>query len=294
MKLPSFLFRLMFNESLDYRYEIKVLIFWLLGMAFSVIFVLLFTIPFAMVGAAAWQHIAYIQGIIVGFFFATFVCWLILSKEREIEVSTGLLDWKWLKSLKGFAVGSTVLLLFSSVGYVFNWFSFELNSEQISTVSFPLNALFACIFFSCAAMAEELMFRGFPLQINGKPEDRMYRITFLSVIFCLMHGFNDHISWLGFINLFIAGVWLSYGALAERTVWYSFGLHLGWNLLQAFVFNFPNSGEVFFSHIYIIQVELSPYVSEFFTGGKFGPEGSILATGLLILAAWYEKRRLEQ
>lgn len=291
MQLPSFLFRMIFNESLDYRYEIKVLLFWLLGIIGSVIFGLLFSIPFAMVGAKMWEHIAWMQGIVVGFFFATFIGWLFLSKERELEVSTGLLDWKWLKSLKGFLAGSIVMILFTAIGYSFHWFSFTMNTAGLSAGNFPLNTLFAFIFFSCAAMGEELMFRGFPLQIGTNKFNQIYRITFLSMIFCLMHGFNYHIGLLGFVNLFIAGVWLSYGALAEKTVWYSFGLHLGWNIFQSLIFNFPNSGNVFFSQIYFVGVDPGFQVDEILSGGQFGPEGSIVTTILLIIAAYYEKRK---
>lgn len=292
MKLPSFLYRLIFDQSDNYRFEAKVLIFWVLGLIASVIFIFLFSLPFSLVGATTWQHLAYIQGVVVGFFFATFISWFLLTKEKELELSTGLLDWKWFKSVKGFFVGVIIFSVFILVGFSFGWFEFEINYNVLNNGISPLGLFYAFTFFLLSVMAEELMFRGFPLQVESTPDNRIYRITCLSMIFCLMHGFNDNIGWLGFVNIFIAGVWLSFGSLAEKTVWYSFGLHFGWNLSQAFIFNFPNSGEVFFEKIFFIQTLSDPQISELLTGGKFGPEGSLITTLILILATIYEKRKL--
>lgn len=292
MKLPSFLYRLIFDQSDNYRFEAKVLIFWVLGLIASVIFIFLFSLPFSLVGATTWQHLAYIQGVVVGFFFATFISWFLLTKEKELELSTGLLDWKWFKSVKGFFVGVIIFSVFILVGFSFGWFEFEINYNVLTNGISPLSLFYAITFFLLSVMAEELMFRGFPLQVESNSNNRIYRITFLSMIFCLMHGFNDNIGWLGFVNIFIAGVWLSFGSLAEKTVWYSLGLHFGWNLSQAFIFNFPNSGEVFFEKIFFIQTLSDPRTNELLTGGKFGPEGSLITTIILILATIYEKRRL--
>jgi membrane protease YdiL (CAAX protease family) len=101
-----------------------------------------------------------------------------------------------------------------------------------------------------------------------------------SVLFSLMHGFNPEIGWLGFANIFLAGLWLGIARVITGTLWLAIGLHTGWNFFLGSVFGFPVSG-IYERSVLITETD-GPAV---LTGGAFGPEGGLLATVVLLLGA---------
>jgi len=294
MMLQKFISKFIFDSNGEIIYETKVLTFWILGIIASVIFGLLLSIPFSFVSGGFWKGIAINQGITIGFILVSFFSWFYFSKNREFNLNLGLENKKWLKVIPGFVLGFSILVLFSLTGFGLGFFQFsfkEISLDQLGIFLFQTVSVF--IFFTFSAVNEELMFRGFPLQVNLNTHNMWYRVIFLSTIFSVLHSLNSNITWLGFINIFLAGIWLSFGAISEKTIWYSFGLHLGWNVTQAVFFNFPVSGENFFPDVYVVKVELSNTVNELLTGGNFGPEGSILATVLILIALFYEKSKIK-
>jgi hypothetical protein len=88
---------------------------------------------------------------------------------------------------------------------------------------------------------------------------------------------------LGFLRL--------YGLLTTRQLWFSMGMHMGWNFFQGPIFGFAASGQGSFK---LLTIELSG--SGWLTGGDFGPEGSllvlpILGVSLLVMRWWAKHTR---
>ncbi len=138
----------------------------------------------------------------------------------------------------------------------------------------------SALLFAMAALAEELLFRGYPFQ------SIMQGVTFLpaalgaSVLFALAHLGNQNVSAFGLINVGLAGVWLSFAYLKTRTLWLPFGLHFSWNFCQTTLFSFPTSG-------YRMEDRTLFFINQggpaWLTGGNFGPEGGALATIAIVL-----------
>jgi hypothetical protein len=63
-------------------------------------------------------------------------------------------------------------------------------------------------------------------------------------------------------------------------LWFSFGLHFGWNLLQGAVFGLPVSGLTEFSTL----VTATACGSLALTGGAYGPEASATCSIVLVIA----------
>lgn len=131
--------------------------------------------------------------------------------------------------------------------------------------------------FIVMAFFEEIVCRGYLLQnlIDiGRPR---FGIWFSSTIFWLLHTFNPD-AWsspIVSINLFGAGVTLALAYRASGNIWFPTAVHFGWNFAQGVLFQVAVSGLKTDGLFDIHVVDSAP---AWLTGGRFGIEGSILAT----------------
>jgi hypothetical protein len=110
-----------------------------------------------------------------------------------------------------------------------------------------------------------------------------------SILFSLLHAGNPAVSGIALANIVLAGMVLA--ALVERSgsLWGASVAHGFWNFAVACLLSVPVSGVRLF---HLLDVSIAG--DERWTGGAFGPEGSLLLTLLgLPLAAglWWRIRR---
>jgi membrane protease YdiL (CAAX protease family) len=128
-----------------------------------------------------------------------------------------------------------------------------------------------------AALSEEVMFRGVPLVLLAAVAGRGTALVLVAgFVFALFHGLNPGITPLGLGNIALAGIFLGVAFYAPGGIWTAFGAHLGWNATLA-ALDAPVSG-LPFSIPYIDYRAGDPI---WLSGGKFGPEGGLLATAAL-------------
>jgi uncharacterized protein len=131
---------------------------------------------------------------------------------------------------------------------------------------------------SFAAMNEEIVFRGYILN-NIMEKNNPYLALFISsLLFALLHTGNPNMTLIAFINLILAGLLLGIYYIHKKNLWFPFGMHLAWNFFQGPVLGFQVSGLKIKS-----MTQLSDTAPEWLTGGKFGFEGSILLTALMMV-----------
>jgi CAAX protease family protein len=141
-----------------------------------------------------------------------------------------------------------------------------------------------------AALSEEVMFRGIPLVLLAAVLGRGTALVVVAgLVFALFHGLNPGITALGLGNIALAGIFLGVAFYAPGGLWTAFGAHLGWNATLA-ALDAPVSGLPF--SIPFIDYRAGDPV--WLSGGHFGPEGGLLATGaitaaLLVTARWARK-----
>jgi membrane protease YdiL (CAAX protease family) len=144
-----------------------------------------------------------------------------------------------------------------------------------------------------AALSEEVMFRGIPLVLLAAAIGRGTALVVVAgLVFALFHGMNPGITALGLGNIALAGIFLGVAFYAPGGMWTAFGAHLGWNATLA-ALDAPVSGLPF--SIPLIDYRAGDPV--WLSGGHFGPEGGLLATGaitaaLLIIARWTRSEQL--
>jgi len=132
-----------------------------------------------------------------------------------------------------------------------------------------------------AAAFEELIFRGYPLQVLMKGIGPWPAMILMSLLFGLIHAQNPDVSPLGVFNTFVAGVMLSLAYFKTRSLWFPYGVHLGWNIGIGTIMGFPLSG-LDLASVWTTRVTGASWL----LGGEYGPEAGVLGT-LVFLAGAY-------
>lgn len=127
------------------------------------------------------------------------------------------------------------------------------------------------------ATSEEMVFRGYLLNNMLDSLGKQKALAASAGLFTLAHVFNPEITPIGIMNIFLGGVLLGINFIYTRSLWFSIGLHFGWNFIQGYLLGFAVSG---YSAPTLLQQELKGH--PVLTGGAFGVEGSLVTTGLLV------------
>lgn len=129
------------------------------------------------------------------------------------------------------------------------------------------------------AFSEELVFRGYILINLMESVGKWPALLISALSFALAHSANPDFSLLAALNIFLAGILLGINYIYTRNLWYGILLHFSWNFFQGPILGYDVSGQNLQS---LFQHEVKGSI--WITGGKFGLEGSLIATGLYILA----------
>jgi membrane protease YdiL (CAAX protease family) len=162
---------------------------------------------------------------------------------------------------------------------------------QWTDISFNGNDLFISFgLMAIVAFYEEIVFRGYILNNLLESVSKWPALIISAFIFTLAHIANPDFSVVGAVNILLAGILLGLNYVYTRNLWFSIMLHFAWNFFQGPILGYKVSGMPLKS---LLQHEVQG--SELLTGGKFGFEGSLVATLLYILAigsfGWiYEKK----
>ncbi len=133
----------------------------------------------------------------------------------------------------------------------------------------------------CGALAEELMFRGYPFQHLEQGIGSLGAVVVFSVFYGALHLLNPSVSRWGIANTVLIGILLAIAYLRTRALWLPWGIHFGWNATLGFLFGLPVSGFRFFNVITHTTVTGPTWV----TGGNYGVEASAAAAGAIAVGA---------
>ena len=126
---------------------------------------------------------------------------------------------------------------------------------------------------------EEILSRGFLMSTLRQSRCRTLIIFFPAVFFSLIHLFNDNVSVLSLLNIFLVGLLFAYIYWKSGNIWMCIGYHIAWNIFQGIVFGMPISGINTEGIINTMFAE-----DNFINGGGFGIEGGILTTLVIGIA----------
>lgn len=198
----------------------------------------------------------------------------------------------WLRDLLvGSAIGIASLALAAAIATAGGGLRFSFTTAGL----FPQVAktlVLSGVLFIFAALAEEALFRGYPLQTLTRARLVAFGVLLTSVSFAAIHLRNPNFeTGLAFGNLVLAGVWLAVAYLRTRSLWFPLGVHWAWNWALGSLFGLPVSGITQLAPHPLLQgTDLGP---AWLTGGSYGIEGGLACTiALLISTVFIWRTRL--
>jgi uncharacterized protein len=142
--------------------------------------------------------------------------------------------------------------------------------------------VFVALLLLGGVFGEELLFRGYGFQILLADRPPWASILPVGVLFALLHGNNPNATWFGLANTAGFGILFGYAYLRSRDLWLPVGLHFGWNFTLP-LFGVNLSG----LRMNVTGYEMAWIAGPVWSGGAYGPEASLLTTGVMVLLAVY-------
>ncbi len=206
----------------------------------------------------------------------------------------------WLRDLLvGSLIGAASLVLATALAAAPGGFRFTFAATALLPAA-AKTLLFSGLIFILAGAAEEVLFRGYPLQTMTRAHLAWVGVLLTCVFFGWVHlnnpnipagfplfssrylsFFNKLINW-PFLNTSLAGVWLAVAYLRTRSLWFPLGVHWSWNWTMGAVLGLPVSG--------INELAPQPLIRAadqgpaWLTGGAYGIEGGAACTIVLIIS----------
>ncbi|MEO8235647.1 MAG: CPBP family intramembrane glutamic endopeptidase [Flavobacterium sp.] len=185
-----------------------------------------------------------------------------------------------------FGIFIGIILFCSVVGLLslFNFMTWEEGSPAMQGITVILPTTLLLLGFVIQGATEEILCRGWLMQIIGARYNVWTGILVSASLFGLLHCLNDNVTPLSIINIIVVGIFFSLFALRQGSLWGACGLHSIWNWLQGNFFGLQVSGTETGPTILNLK-EIGP---DWITGGAFGPEGGfattiVLCVGIAIL-----------
>lgn len=185
--------------------------------------------------------------------------------------------------IAGYVLAAIFLGILLATMALAGWLRFEGEGElpQRGALSSIVLIVLLGAGFLVQGGAEEVICRGYLLRNFHLGVGFVVALLVTSVIFGIAHGLNPGAGLPAFLNVFAIGAFLVL-LVVRRSLWTAVGMHAGWNLFMALA-GVPVSG---ISVPGIARADLTGPV--LWTGGKFGPEGSVLtfllaAAGCVVL-----------
>jgi membrane protease YdiL (CAAX protease family) len=261
---------------------VYVLIAFLIGGAIRLAYAFLITARPHVVLGEFFQNMVF-RGLSVGVaLVAGYICAKLL--EGLPWHSLGLwFHQSWFRDLVvGSVIGFSSLAVATGIATIGRGLTFTTSSRaELTGVIETL--LLSGVLFVVAALAEEALFRGYPLQTFTRARLVWLAVFLTSVPFAAVHLRNPNVAaGFTFVNTALAGVWLAVAYLRTRSLWFPLGVHWSWNWALGSVFGLPVSGiNNLAPHPLFHGADLGP---AWLTGGAYGIEGGIACTATLLLS----------
>ena len=147
---------------------------------------------------------------------------------------------------------------------------------------------FVAVFFQ--SVNEEVWCRGFMYERISIHYPLWVAILVNSVVFGLLHIFNDGVTALAIASIIMCGLGYSLLRWYTGSIWAAFGIHTMWNFTQNFIFGLPNSGLV--SEVSMFRLDAATAVDSLMYNYEFGVEAAwpalfvdgLIAAVIIVLA----------
>jgi len=179
--------------------------------------------------------------------------------------------------LRGFVLGLVFMGAVVGIMALGGGITVQTDGTQPTGYAALGSVLILLIGFVIQGGSEEVVTRGWFMQVLGARYRPWIGILVSSSLFCALHATPDPVA---IINLLIGALFLSVYYLREGSLWGVCGWHSAWNWSMMYglgltVSGHKPSGGVLFD----LQTTGQPLL----TGGEFGPEGSLITTIVMLM-----------
>jgi len=240
-------------------------------------------------GSDGWPQLAYELGAAFGLGSVLVLLWAWLF-ERRGPATLGLNAGGPMRFLRGYGLGLAFLLtvvgvIWAAGGYVVEGTG-AFGSAAVGAALLPIGVLM--LGFIIQGSSEELLFRGWLMQLIASRHGLWIAVVANSALFALAHAGNMEPSkelFVGLANIVLFGLFISLYAVREGSLWGVCGWHAAWNWLLGLGFGLEVSGLKIDSLPLITDLTAAPGAAWWLTGGAFGPEASVVTTAVLLTGA---------
>ena len=238
-------------------------------------------------GSDGWLQEAYQLGAAFGLTTLLLLLWVWLF-ERRGPSALGLNAKGPMRFVRGYLIGLAFLLtvvgvIWAAGGYVVEGAG-AFGSTAVGAALLPIGMLM--LGYIIQGSSEELLFRGWLMQLIASRHGIWIAVIGNSVLFALAHAGNIEPSnelYVGLANIVLFGLFISLYAVREGSLWGVCGWHAAWNWLLGLGFGLEVSGQVTETTPLITDLTGAPGAAWWLTGSTFGPEASLVTTGVLLL-----------
>jgi membrane protease YdiL (CAAX protease family) len=194
-------------------------------------------------------------------------------EKREITEfsSKGIVKYSSIGILMGALLQSLTVLVIALNG------GFEIVAvNAISNMIIPFTVAFSVAIF------EEILIRGIIFRIAEEKLGSYVALVISAIIFGALHLANPNSTLFSGLCVAVeAGFLMGAAYIYKRNLWFPIAIHFAWNFMQSGFFGAITSGNEKTSSLLSTKITGNSLI----TGGEFGPEGSIQALVLCLLAS---------
>nr|WP_179724872.1 type II CAAX endopeptidase family protein [Saccharopolyspora hordei] len=176
------------------------------------------------------------------------------------------------------ATGAVVAVVLLGVPVGVNLLSGQFDVAAVHTAQVGW-AFVALVGFAVQAGTEEVLTRGYLVQVTYRKWGLTTAVVLQAVVFSLLHGTNPDVGAVALVNILLIALLLAFWALAEGGLWGVCAFHAVWNWCQGNVYGIEVSGMDV--RTTVLTTVGAPGSAEVLTGGGFGIEASLLTTAVL-------------
>ncbi|AUD02063.1 CPBP family intramembrane glutamic endopeptidase [Spirosoma pollinicola] len=174
----------------------------------------------------------------------------------------------------GVSIGVVLQCLTVLVIYINNGFAI-ISINPVSFIIIPLAVAFT------VAILEEILIRGILFRIIEEKIGSSLALLSSALVFGALHLVNPGSSLVSASCITIeAGFLLGAAYIYARNLWFPIAIHFAWNFMQSGIFGAITSGNEKTNSLLTTQITGSKLI----TGGEFGPEGTLQATVVGLIA----------
>jgi membrane protease YdiL (CAAX protease family) len=181
----------------------------------------------------------------------------------------------------GFALGAVAIGVPCAILLGLGWL--DLVRDPATAPRFGRELVTVLAVLIPAALAEELMMRGYLLSALSDGMGRAAGLLTTSIVFALLHVSNPGMEPGALVVVGLAGIFLGAVRFATSSLYAAWAAHLAWNVVLGVVLHALVSGTSMAAAGWR-TLDAGP---DWATGGTWGPEGGVPAAAGLLVATWY-------